>query len=127
MRSRSKWGALKKFNHCLAVSKSGKTASFRIKVDDIYGHEEFDFIRVGGWRAEFAKERLLFEVEDWDKAVLKFVELNVLKLSKNKWEAISLIDIADGMNDTDLHFWAGKFVLEKDNSKAWKAWKALYA
>ena len=115
---------MRNFNHCLTTSKSGKSVIFRITVDDRFGEQTINFFSVTGWRARLATTYLSFETEEWnDDVVRKFVGINVLKASKDKFEAMQQIDQVKSLGNMEVHFWANKF-LTNDNSA--KAWRALY-
>lgn len=115
---------MRTFNHCLAASRSGKSALFRITVNDRYGERTITLSSVTGWRAVLAKRYLSFDSDEWgDQAVRMFVGLNVLSAAKDKVEAIHYIDTVKSIGSAEIHFWASKFL---NNDKARGAWRVLY-
>jgi len=78
-----------------------------------------------GWRANMALNCLKYESNDWNADVAKrFVVMEALKSSKNHNEALQFLSNIDQMGTMEIHFWSGKFLL--DRTKTRKAWRAFY-
>lgn len=115
---------MRTFNHCLVASRSGKSALFRVTINDRYGEKMITLSSVKGWRAELAKKHLSFDTDDWDDAaVMTFVGLNVLSAARDRFEAVHYIDTVKSLGSTEAHFWASKFL---NNYRTRGAWRALY-
>ena len=115
---------MRTFNHCLVSSRSGKSALFRIIVNDRYGERMITLSSVLGWRAELARKYLSFDSDEWDDTTVRtFVGLNVLSAAKDRMEAIHYIDTIKAMGSTEAHFWASKFL---NNNRARSAWRVFY-
>ncbi len=113
---------MREFSHCLFVSKSGKSVKFKIDVNDRFGKQTMDFLSVVGWRAALAMKYLSFEEKEWnDKTVQKFVSLHVIKTARNKFEAMQFIEQVKILGSMEVHFWANKFLMNKNSAKAWRA------
>lgn len=115
---------MRTFNHCLATSRSGKSALFRVTVNDRDGERVITLSSVLGWRAKLARRYLTFDSDEWnDAAVRTFVGLNVLSAARDRIEAIHYIDTVQSMGSTEVHFWTSKFLT---NDRARSAWRAFY-
>lgn len=115
---------MRDYKHIICQSKSGKSIQFRIYIDDKYGKQSITFASVSGWRNKLALTHLLFETEEWNDDVRrKYVGLQVLRCSKNKFEAIEFINIVKSLSSLEIHFWASKFMT---NQRSGKAWRMLY-
>ena len=112
------------YNHILAPSKSGKSVIFQINVDDRFGKQIINHSSVTGWRCKIALKHLFFNSEDWDDDVTrKYIGLQVLKSSKDKYEAMQFIEQVRSHSSMEVHFWAYKFLT---NEKSVKACSVLY-
>ena len=115
---------MRTFNHCLVPSRSGKSALFRVTVNDRYGERMMTLSSVSGWRAKLARKHLSFDSDEWDEATVRtFVGLNALSAARDHMEAIHYIDTVKSMGSTEAHFWAGKFLT---NDRTRSAWRAFY-
>ena len=115
---------MRTFNHCLISSKSGKSAFFRVTVNDRYGERMVTLSSVKDWRAKLARKYLSFDSDEWgDQAVRTFVGLNALGVAKDRLEAMHYIDTVKSMGSTEVHFWASKFLI---NDRTRGAWRAFY-
>ena len=113
---------MRSFNHCLTASKSGKSALFRITVNDRFGKQIITLSSVTGWRAKIAMKYLTLDAEEWDDhTVRKFVGLSVLKAARNRFEALKYIDQVKSLGNMEVHFWANKFLTNENSQKAWRA------
>ena len=113
---------MRSFNHCLTASKSGKSALFRITVNDRFGKQIITLSSVTGWRAKIAMKYLTLDAEEWDDhTVRKFVGLNALKAAKDRFEALKYIDQVKSLGSMEIHFWANKFLTNENSQKAWRA------
>ena len=116
---------MRNFNHVLTRSKSGKSATLRIQIDDQFGNQTINFSSVQGWRGILALKHLTFESEEWnDDVARKFVGIEVLRCAKNEYEGIKFLEIVKDLGGMEVHFWASKFLLR---NKAAKAWCAFYS
>lgn len=78
-----------------------------------------------GWRANMALNCLKYESDEWNNNVARrFVVMEVLKSSKNYNEAFQFIAYIEQMGSMEIHFWTGKFLLDRNKTR--KAWRALY-
>jgi hypothetical protein len=108
--------------HSFSESKTGKSAIFRIEVDDRFGKKIVNFSSVKGWRKELALKYLAFEPREWnDDAARIYVGLQVLKCAKDKYEAVNFISILKLLSNIEVHFWSSKFLMNKRTKKAWRA------
>ena len=115
---------MRTFNHCLATSRSGKSALFRVTVNDRDGVRKITLSSVLGWRAKLARRHLAFDSDEWnDAAVRTFVGLHALGAARDNAEAIHYIDTVRSMGSMEAHFWASKFL---SNGKTRGAWRAFY-
>jgi len=115
---------LRALNHCLINSKSGKSAFFRVLINDRYGETKVTLASVSGWRAHLAKKYLSFDSAEWnDHTVRRYVGIKALGVARDRQEAVHYIDLVRSMGSTEAHFWASKFL---GNDRAHSAWRALY-
>jgi hypothetical protein len=115
---------MRKFNYTLTFSKSGKSLIFKVGVDDIYGERYYTFSILKGWRKDLANKHLKFENNEWDIDTIKsYIGFEILKVAKDKYEGIKLINIVKGLNIFEVHFWASKLLI---NKKARRAFKIMY-
>ena len=116
---------MRSINHCITTSKSGKSAHFRIIVDDRFGKQAVTISSVTGWRAKLATKYLLFDTAEWnDSTVRQFVGIHVVKAARDKFEARQYIEHIKSLGSMEVHFWANKFLI---NENAPKAWRAFYS
>ena len=116
---------MRKFNHLLSETKTGKSAIFRIEIDDRFGKKWVNFSSVKGWRKDLALKYLSFESKEWNCNVARmYLGLQVLKSSKDKYEAIEFINIVKSLNGIDIHFWSNKFMTDKKTKRAWRSFYA---
>lgn len=116
---------MRNIKHLLCESKTGKSAVLRIELDDRFGKKTINFSSVKGWRKDLALKYLLFEPTEWNDNVVKmYIGLQVLKCSKDKYEAIKFINIIKALNSIDLYFWSNKFLTNKLTKKAWRSFYA---
>ena len=57
---------MRTFNHYLATSRSGKSAFFRVTVNDRDGERMITLSSVLGWRADLARRYLTFDSDEWN-------------------------------------------------------------
>ena len=116
---------MRRFNHTLTKSKSGKSATLRIQVDDQFGNQTMNFSSIQGWRGILALKHLSFESKEWnDDVARKFVGIEVLRCAKNEYEGIKFLESVKNLAGMEVHFWASKFLMKE---KAGRAWRALYS
>tara|TARA_Y100000996_G_scaffold139216_1_gene106209 strand:- start:105 stop:455 length:351 start_codon:yes stop_codon:yes gene_type:complete len=115
---------MRQINHILEKSKSGKSMILKVEIKDKYGNQKVTFSSVKGWRMFLAQKHLLVESDEWnDDVARKFVGMEILRCSKNEYEATKFLNIVKNQSILEIHFWASKFMLKE---KAGKAWRALY-
>lgn len=115
---------MRRFNHCMAASKSGKSVTFKVTVDDRFGIHTYTLASTKGWRVKFVVKHLAFESEKWDDGtVMRFVGLHVVKAASDRFEALRYLEQLKTIGNMEVHFWASKFLTNKN---ACKAWTALY-
>lgn len=113
---------MRNFKHCIVQSKSKKSAIFQITVDDRFGVNITNFSSVTGWRMNLALKHLSFDREKWDdETVRKYVGLQILKASKDKFEAMQFLEQVKILGNMEVHFWANKFLTNENSGKAWRA------
>ena len=113
---------MRDIKHYLSKSKTGKSAILKIEHDDMFGKKTVNFSSVKGWRKDLALKYLSFESREWNGTVARmYLGLQVLKSSKDKYEAIEFMNIVKSLNIIDIHFWSNKFLTEKKTKKAWRS------
>ena len=116
---------MKKHRHMLLRSKSGRTVYLCMEFEENGRTERIYLAKVHGWKADLACKYFNFESNGWNDEVARaFVGLNALRLSKDEWEAKKFINVVKGLNKLELHFWASKFL--GDRERADRAWRAMY-
>jgi len=116
---------MRKHKHALLKSKSGKTVYLCIESEENGKTKRICLAKVRGWKADLACKHFNFESNGWNDEVARaFIGLNALRLSKDVWEAKRLINVVKRLNKLELHFWASKFL--GDRERADRAWRALY-
>lgn len=111
---------MRKYNHVLCESKSGKSVIFRIDVDDRFGKQSINFLSIRGWRARIAMQYLTFQTEDWnDDVERKYVGIQALKFAKDKHQALQFINKTKELSSFEIHFWANKFLTNENTGRAW--------
>lgn len=112
---------MRDYKHSLCQSKSGKSVLFKINIDDRFGKQTLNLVAVSGWRNKLALTYLFFQTEEWNDDVRrKYVGINVLKCAKNKFEAVEFINIVKSLSLMEIHFWANKFMTNKNSRRAWR-------
>lgn len=115
---------MRELSYSLALSKSRKSAMLRIEVDDQYGRRTLTLSIVKGWRKDMAVKYLMFEGNDWSiDSARTYIGLEVLKVAKDWYEGIKLVNIVKGLSVFEVHFWASKLLV---NKKARRAFKVMY-
>lgn len=115
---------MRKFRHLLCPSKNGKSAVFRVVVEDRFGKKTINFTFVMGWRKELALKHLAFESEEWNRDVARaYVGLQALKCAKDEYEATKFISDVKSLGSMEVHFWANMFLT---NDRTRRAWRAFY-
>jgi hypothetical protein len=113
---------LRQLNHLLIRSKSGKTIVLKVEVNDRYGKQKINFSTLKGWRMLLAEKHLAVESSEWGNDVAqKFLGMKILSCSKNEFEATKFLNIVKNHSTLEIHFWASKFMLQKNSAKAWRA------
>lgn len=116
---------MRKHRHVLLRSKSGKTVYLCMEFGENGKTKRIYLAKVHGWKADLACKYFNFESNGWNDDVARaFVGLNALRLSKDEWEAKKFINVVKGLNKLELHFWASKFL--GDRERADRAWRAMY-
>lgn len=112
---------MRRVNHLLAKSDSGKSITLKMDIDDRYGRQKVSFSTLRGWRMLLAEKYLLGESEEWtDDVARKFVAMEVIKCSKNEFEAARFLNVVKDHSSFEIHFWASKFMIHDRASQAWK-------
>jgi|GEM_PF-824694 len=115
---------MRELSYSLALSKSRKSVMLRIEVDDQYGRRAVTLSIVKGWRKDIAVKHLMFEGNDWSiDSARTYIGLEVLKVAKDWYEGIKLVNIVKGLSVFEVHFWASKLLV---NKKARRAFKVMY-
>ncbi|GIU72778.1 MAG: hypothetical protein KatS3mg003_2257 [Candidatus Nitrosocaldaceae archaeon] len=115
---------MREFSHTLTLSKSKKSAILRVEINDQYGNKIINLSSVRGWRRDLAIKHLRFDSKDWSlDSARAYVGLEVLKASKDSYEANKLLDIVKNLSSLEVHFWASKMLA---NPKARRAFKIMY-
>ena len=105
---------MRQINHILEKSKSGKSMILKVEIKDRYGNQKVTFSSVKGWRMFLAQKHLLVESDEWnDDVARKFVGMEILRCSKNEYEATKFLNIVKNQSILEIHFWASKFMLKE--------------
>jgi len=115
---------MRELSYSLALSKSGKSAMLRIEVDDQYGRRIVTLSTVKSWRKDIAVKHLMFDGNDWSiDSARTYIGLEVLKVARDWYEGIKLVNAVKGLSVFEVHFWASKLLV---NKKARRAFKVMY-
>lgn len=118
---------MRRTNHLLTKSKSGKSIALKVEIDDRYGRKNVTFSVLRGWRMFLAEKYLIGQSEEsekWtDDVARKFVTMKVISCARNEFEGIKFLNLVKGHSTLEIHFWASKFML---HDKAARSWKMLY-
>jgi len=114
---------MRQINHRLVRSKSGKSVTLRMEVNDMYGRKNVNFSVLRGWRMLMAEKHLgSVESDDWNSDVArKYVAMKVLGCAKDEFEGTKFLGVVKEHGIMEVHFWASKFMLEERTAKAWRA------
>lgn len=105
----------------LKQSKSKKTVTFTVIVDDRFGNNAVKYASLSGWRAKLARKRLIFDSAEWTADVAqKYVGMMVLKTSRNQYEGDEFLNKLGEKSRMEIHFWAYQFLTNKNASRAWR-------
>lgn len=115
---------MREISHILTLSKSGKSAILQVKIDDQYGKKVVNLSSVRGWRKDIAMKYLNDKEDLLEDAARTYIGLEVLKVAKDRYEGIRLVNIVKELSSYEVHFWASKLLLS--NPKARRAFKVLY-
>jgi hypothetical protein len=98
---------MREFSHTLTLSKSKRSAILRVAINDQYGNKIINLSSVRGWRRDLAMKYLQFDSKDWSlDSARAYIGLEVLKVARDKYEGIRLINIVKSLNSFEVHFWA---------------------
>jgi len=112
------------FRHSLQQSRSGKSLTMKVQIDDRFGKTVVNFSKVTGWRKELADKFFVLDASDWTDDVARvYIALEVLKGAKNRREAMQFVNVVKSMTKLEVHFWASKLL---STGRAVRAWRVMY-